>query len=293
MIEASIDWARMARPQRDGYDTDALLELHQGAPAPWHVSGARLGGPVEVGTSGTPLLAPPRFLPAAEPFGALGEAMGLIAAWPEMAAQWPRIISHIQPFTDVEATAQAGKPPIGSCSHNESARLGLIGLTVNCPLGAAQALVHETAHHKLRIMGVDNEASIRLLTNDPAQMYFSPIVGRPRPLTALLHALYSFLHVLELDLRLLEAEREADRRRDLHKLLTRNAPRVAEMTATLRAAARSDRDGEAFLAALLEWAEEALRSALDLLALGPNVSDDSWESEIGVCSDHFKQRRSS
>lgn len=273
MMEASIAWTRMARPQRDGYDTDALLELHRRAPAPWHASGARLGGPLEIGICGPPLLRPPRFLPAARPFGALGEAIGLVAAWPEMEAQWLRIVSRIQPFTDVETTAQGGKPPIGSCSHNESARLGLIGLTVDCPLGAAQALVHETAHHKLRIMGVDNEAAIRLLANDPSQMYFSPIVGRPRPMTAILHAHYSFMHVLELDLRLLEAETEEGRRRDLHGLLARNAPRVADMTATLRAAAHPDRDGESFLAALLGWADENLRAAADLLAPAPAFSD--------------------
>ncbi len=277
MMEASIDWARMARPQRDGYDTDSLAELHRRAPAPWHSSEARLGEPVEIGISGPPLLAPPRFLPAAQPFGALGEAIGLVAAWPEMAAQWPRIVSRIQPFTDVETTSQEGKPRIGSCSHNESGRLGLIGLTVDCPLGAAQALVHEAAHHKLRIMGVDNEASVRLLANDPAQMYFSPIVGRPRPMTALLHAHYSFMHVLELDLRLLEVETEEDRHRDVHTLLARNAPRVADMTATLRAAARPDRDGEPFLAALLEWADEALRAAAGLLASTPAFSDWIWE----------------
>lgn len=262
-----VDWARMARPQRDGYDTEALLELHRHAPAPWHVGAALRGGAVEIGISGPPLLPPPRFLPVDPPFGTLHEAIDLVMAWPEMTAQWQRLVGQVQPFTDFE-TASAGGAGPGSCSHNESARLGVIGLTVDCSLGAAQAIVHETAHHKLRIMGVDNEAAVRLLINDTATLFFSPIVGRPRPITAVLHAQYSFMHVLQLDLCLLQTEQSPERRRDLLTLLARNAPRVADMTVTLRSAAHLDSEGAEFMSGLFAWADEALSAARRLLGSG-------------------------
>lgn len=271
----SIDWTRMACPQSDGYDTEIILRLAPEQPGRGD-SGAALpgesadtespsvaGGAVAVGVVGPPLMPPPRFAPVAGLPAALEEAVDLVGRWPAAAAQWPRIVTRIQPFADTELAAASAASPrrLGSASHNESSRFGVIGLTVHCALGTAQAIVHETAHHKLRAIGVDNEAATRLVLNHPEETFPSPVVGRPRPMTAVLHAHYSFMHVLQLDLCMLERETDAERLSDLRILLGRNAPRIAEMTATIRQSAQLDRDGEAFVAALLDWADEALSEA--------------------------------
>jgi HEXXH motif-containing protein len=134
----------------------------------------------------------------------------------------------------------------------------VIAVTVNCPLGTAQAIVHETAHHKLRAMGVDNEAATRIIRNPADQLFHSPVVGFPRPMTALLHAHYSFLHVIELDLAMLRGESDPGWRADIITLLRRNVPRVAESGRTIERYAIVDEPGARFISALLDWTTAAL-----------------------------------
>lgn len=272
-----VDWARMARPQDDGYDTRTILHLLDAEPMPWHagpadrtapsLASSRDGLAVEVAVDDAPLLPPPRFVPLPGFPEPLAAAIELVRCWPAASAQWPRIVRRIQPFADAElipSGAAADSRGLGSCSHNESARFGVIGLTVNSPVGAAQAIVHETAHHKLRAMGVDNEAAVRFVRNDPRDLFPSPVVGRPRPMTAVLHAHYSFLHVLQLDLFMIKAG-PPEGRADVATLIGRNAPRIASTAATLRRFALLDEPGESFVGAMLEWTDAALAEAEALI----------------------------
>lgn len=265
-----IDWRRMAEPDPDGYDTRMILELLRSEPAPWHAAipagppphrePAIAGGKVAVRIDGDPLLPAPRFAPLPGIPANLEQAVAYVSRWPAAAAQWPRIVHTIQPFTDT--TLPTGGPPrLGSSSHNAAARYGTIALTVDCPLGAAQAIVHEMAHHKLRVMGVDNEAAIRLVANPPDALYMSPVVGIPRPMTAVLHAQYSFIHVTQLDLMMLEGESDPDRRADILVLLGRNVPRMEAGAALLRRHALLDADGEAFMDAFMAWTDRVLDEA--------------------------------
>jgi len=138
-------------------------------------------------------------------------------------------------------------------------------MTTDCPLGTAQAIVHETAHHKLRAMGVDNETATRIIRNPTDQLFYSPVVGHPRPMTALLHAHYSFLHVIELDLALLRAESDPVRRTGIVTLLGRNMPRVAESGRSIERHAMPDETGKDFIAAVLAWTAEALAEGETIL----------------------------
>lgn len=259
-----IDWGRLAKPQEDGSDTAAIEWLLRHCPPPWHpadppppapADAARIAAGVAVGLHGGPILPAPRFAPLGGVPATLIEAIALVRHWPAMARQWPRIVHQIQPFADTEP------PPasrLGSCSHNVRERYGVIAMTTDCPLGTAQAIVHETAHHKLRAMGVDNEAATRIICNPVDQLFHSPIVGFSRPMTALLHAHYSFLHVIELDLAMLRGESDPGRRADIATLLGRNVPRVAESGRSIGRHATVDKPGARFISALLEWTADAL-----------------------------------
>ncbi|PVX29356.1 aKG-HExxH-type peptide beta-hydroxylase [Sphingomonas pokkalii] len=262
--DGMIDWGRVAKPQEDGSDTAAIEWLIEASPPPWHpvdpppaapAEAARVEGTVSVGPHGGPVLPGPRFVPLDDVPATVTEAVALVRHWPAMARQWPRIVHQIQPFADSEASHRSR---LGSCSHNVRDRFGVIAMTTECPLGTAQAIVHETAHHKLRAMGVDNEAAIRIIRNPPDQVFHSPVVGRPRPMTALLHAHYSFVHVIELDLAMLRADSDPARRADILTLLGRNVPRVAESGESIERHAMLDEPGERFIAALLDWTAAAL-----------------------------------
>ncbi|MHC2621242.1 HEXXH motif-containing protein [Bradyrhizobium huanghuaihaiense] len=197
MNATSIDWERTARPQADGYDTAVALGLIETEPTPWRplppqrpaVNGAPsiAEGRVALRTE-DPLLPAPRFVPAAQAVPAMEQALRYVRRWPLAAKQWPDIVHTIQCYHDTEQPTE-GPGRLGSASHSVDARFGVIGLTVNCPLATAQAIVHEMAHHKLRAFGVANENAIRIISNPQDELYPSPIVvDRPRPMTAVLHA---------------------------------------------------------------------------------------------------------
>ena len=261
--ELAIDWRRLSRPQPDAYDTDILLELG-GDPAP---RTARVEGPSLCGgrvalSNDDPLMPMPPYLPVGGVPETLERAIFYVARWPAMALQWPRIVRTVQCFTD-----PFGGGPLRSSSHSVDSRPGTVALTVDCPLATAQALVHETAHLKLRMMGVRNESADRIVANPPDELHESPIVTEMlRPMTAVLHAQYSFMHVLQLDLEMLAKEDDPAVRRDIGKLLARNAPRMARGLATLRRELRTDEEGAAFCEGFFDWCETALERSRQILA---------------------------
>jgi hypothetical protein len=267
-----IDWARMACPQPDGYDTDMVLRLVETEPTPWHPYKFRrpapdgvpsIAGGIVALSAAAPLLPAPRWQPVDGVPAVLEHAIALVGRWPEAALQWPQIIHTIQCFTDTEPPA----PKLYSASHSVGSRFGVIGLTILCPLATAQALVHEMAHAKLRAMGVDNEHAIRIVANPPDDMFFSPVVGRARPMTAVLHAQYSFIHVTQLDLCMLREETDADTRSDIRALLARNVMRMTEGLSVLRDNLSASGDGEAFVGAFLDWCDTVLAEGRQALGL--------------------------
>ncbi|MCK1280172.1 HEXXH motif domain-containing protein [Bradyrhizobium sp. 61] len=275
MDATSIDWERTARPQADGYDTAVALGLIDTEPTPWRplppqrppVNGAPAiaEGRVVLRTE-DPLLPAPRFVPDALAIPALEQALHYVRRWPLAAKQWPDIVHTIQCYHDTEQPTE-GPGRLGSASHSVDARFGVIGLTVNCPLATAQAIVHEMAHHKLRAFGVANENAIRIISNPQDELYPSPIVvDRPRPMTAVLHAQYSFIHVTQLDVHMLEQEDDPQVRSDIRALLARNASRMEQGFETLRQHARTDAAGRAFLGAFFAWCSDVLASSRTMLA---------------------------
>lgn len=253
-----IDWRRMGEPQPDGYDTAVLLELAahgRGVAAPRgnaHRSPAGVEGVTL--SNDDPLIPSPPYEPVEGMTGVLERAIAYVARWPAVARQWPLIVRTIQCFTDTK-----NGRPLRSSSHSIDARPGVIALTVDCPLAAAHAIVHETAHLKLRLMGVRNESADRIVANDPQARYESPIVTEMlRPMTAVLHAQYSFMHVLQLDLEMLSREDDRAVADDMRTLVARNAPRMASGLATLRRELRTDPAGAAFCEGFFGWCETAL-----------------------------------
>ena len=267
-----IDWRRMSCPTEDGYDTDMIVRLgrdlpplrdHRDRDHATGIEGLVADGRVAVAVDDDPLLQPPRYRPVRGIPEGLTAAIARVARWPAAAAQWPRITHRIQAYTDTawQEPPLAGQRPLGSSSHNRATRFGVIGLTIDCAVGAAQSIVHETAHHKLRAMGVDNEAATRIICNPPDQLFMSPVVGCPRPMTALLHAQYAFIHVLQLDLNMLRAEPDPARRRDILTLTDTMTPLMIAGAEIIRSDAQLDAAGEAFMDGFMIWSDAVLRAA--------------------------------
>ena len=209
-ILESVDWRSMAAPQEDGYDTEITLQLAEhGAsplrPEPYRrrsVDGAATfcDGTVAVRLAPELGLMTAKLLPAAVDHPNLAVGAAFLARWPAAYVQFGRLMDTVYPYTDPEQAKQ-GEWALGSSSHSYEEDFGSIHATVDDPLGFAQALIHEMAHQKLRALGVSLESAHRLVTNDPGQLFDSPIrKDCARPMTAVFHAQYSFIHVTALDL---------------------------------------------------------------------------------------------
>jgi hypothetical protein len=268
---ADPDWSRLARPQADGYDTAYILHLAQSSgsllrPDPWRrrsPAGAPtlFEGRVAIRNRDSGGLPSPPYAPLSPDHPNLPAGEAVLRHWPEAAEQYAALIDTVQPWTDTGIPASDRAYP-GSSSHSEEAEFGTIMLTADNPFGVAQAMVHEMAHHKLRALGVSLMKAERIVANAPEELYTSPIVvGRKRPMTAVLHAQYSFIHVTALDLKVYEnAPSSSDLRSQAIYLLARNVPRMEAGHEEISGHLRTDKQGAAFCGAFMRWSGEVLKA---------------------------------
>ena len=124
-------------------------------------------------------------------------------------------------------------------------------------LGFAQALIHEMAHQKLRALGVSIETAERLIANDPSQRFESPIrKDQTRPMTAVFHAQYSFIHVTALDLHMLAAAQTEREWQHILMLPARNVPRMQEGYEEVSRHIETYAAGRLFVDAFMKWSQD-------------------------------------
>jgi len=260
------DWSRLAAPQDDGYDTGVILAMAgAGERAPPNGAPAMFGGRAllaarEGGLRGD------RFTvaPLDHPNIVRGEM--LVALWPAAHRQCAALLREVSPFLDTTLTPEQWRYNHGSSSDGFPFPFGIVCATVDNAPGFAQALVHETAHHKLRALGVQINAAERLIANDPAALFESPIVrDRRRPMTAVVHAQYSFMHVTALDVAMYDNAPDEETRAAAAFLLARNVPRMENGRRELAAHLRTDAAGDAFFASFDRWSDATLRRGREIL----------------------------
>jgi HEXXH motif-containing protein len=187
-------------------------------------------------------------------------AVELVERWPYGAAQAKRVISALHPAYEPGLPVDTVTDPVISSSHSYEDSFGTLWATVNSTLGLAEALVHETAHHKLRALGVRFESADTIVANVDGHLYPSPLLGgRPRPMPALVHGHYALLHMVVLELALLRS-RDTGLGPILVRLLARNLTLLAQSDALLRRHLVVDKLGVPFMQALSRW-QRALTEA--------------------------------
>jgi hypothetical protein len=135
----------------------------------------------------------------------------LLRLSPEVLTQLVSLIDTVSLFLDAQVPDDW---VVGSICGQGAEGFGSIATTLNHHAGFAEALVHEMAHHKLRALGVGVEAAERLVTNPPGQLYPSPIrYDCLRPMTAVVHAQYSYTYISALDLKIVQGPTPPDRTR--------------------------------------------------------------------------------
>jgi HEXXH motif-containing protein len=268
-ILKSVDWQRMAEPQDDGYDTDMTLLLAENGgsplrPLPYRrrsIDGAATfcDGAVAVRQAPESGMMTDALLPARVDHPNIAAGAALLARWPDAYAQFIRLIDTVYPYTD-PIQARLGESALGSSSHSYEEEFGSIHATVDNALGLAQAFIHEMAHQKLRALGVSFEASDRLIANDPSERFESPIrKDQARPMTAVFHAQYSFIHVTALDLHMLAQSKPGRERQYILMLLARNVPRMQQGYEEVARHIKTDEAGRAFVGAFMDWSSSVLQ----------------------------------
>lgn len=261
---SAVDWTRMAAPQAGGYDVETALGLardEQKWKQPSRIKPptffeGRVGirpwpfGPLDVST----------LVPGELDHPHLGQAEEhLRRLWPDAYSAFQHLIVGVYPIHDTAHVP--GDGTIGSSSGHSVQRPFTVYATYFDPFGTAEAFVHEMAHVKLRCLGVQIESATRMIQNDPSELYVSPLRSYKRPMTAVVHAYYSWLHITELDARL--AEHDLDR---AMTVFGRNLARVEQMREEIARHVRTDEAGDAFLAACSAWADT-------LTARGESLTD--------------------
>jgi len=259
IILETIAWDRMAEPQDDQYDTEITLSLASSDGYQRREPGA---GPTFL--DGAIALAPDPdllFAPDCEPADPthpnVARAEGLLRQWPAIFEQSRRLLDtvvlfHHRPFTADQV--------VGSICGPGSREFGSVAVTVDHHVGFAEGIVHEMAHHKLRALGVDFEQARRLVRNPHGQTYPSPIrYDCLRPMTAVLHAQYSYTYIIQLDLKILEAREDGERDRQIvSQSLAVIMPKLAFGLQVLKNDLETDEPGAAFVAGLFAWTDRLL-----------------------------------
>jgi HEXXH motif-containing protein len=263
-----VDWSRMAEPQADGYDTDLALQLATSAgsrlrPLPYRrrpVDGCVTicDGAVAVRVAPERGLGGEHMVPAKPDHPNLAAAASFLARWPDAYVQFARLIDTIYPYSDIRQ-ARMGAQAFGSSSHSYEHDFGSIIVTIDDPIGSAQGMIHEMAHQKLRALGVSFESADRLITNPETERFISPIrKDRTRPMTAVFHAQYSFIHVTALDLCMLAGAHDEMERTRILMFLARNVPRMQAGQEEIISNIKTDDAGSQFLSGFLRWSTEVL-----------------------------------
>jgi HEXXH motif-containing protein len=267
-----IDWRRLVEPQDDGYDAAVALEHIKRWKRQWRPTTRRRGPSMFDGRIALAHVyaSHPQFPKISNgiPDAPLDHPNALLAseylrAWPAVWSQVIKLIHTIHPALAVEQTWPAEDAYPGSCSHSFEDRPGTLWATVNNALGFAQSIVHELAHQKLRALGVSVEGRPGFITNDPSELFVSPIVTtRLRPMTALVHAQYSFVYVTALDLAVMEATRlPAAIRRSAALAARHNANRISLGIREIMDNIRTDDRGTTFVKGLSAWTDRLVAAA--------------------------------
>lgn len=258
----SVNWSRVAEPQADGYDTGIVLgfaELAGFRRRPPSNEPTMLDGAVAL-RQDPALLGYDGCQYAASDHPNIATADRLLRLWPAVYRQCGELLDSICIY---DYPRMGGDMIIGSVCGSGSSGFGSIVVTVNHHMGLAEGIVHEMAHHKLRALGVDMESATMLITNDPSEVYPSPIrYDCLRPMTAVLHAQYSYLHILQLDLMVLEHDSHPLRAAAIREQsLAVIAPKLEFGLQTIQQAVQTDAYGDDFIQGMVCWCECVIECA--------------------------------
>jgi hypothetical protein len=273
-LTVDVDWSRLAEPKEDQYDAQVALDL-LAADGGSAISARPAVGDAPAIVDGRVALRycyPRRHIteglvdaPLDHPNIEL--AVRYLEVWPVAFRQFALLIHSVHPLLYPDRPSDERHFLNGNHCHSIEAMPGTLWSTINCPFMLAESFVHELAHQKLFALGVYKESCVRLIENRREEQYNSPVItDRPRPMTAVVHGVYAYAYVTELDLRLTRARVESDpvrHKRVLARLAT-NVRRLEAGYPEIRDHVRTDAAGAAFFASFYAWLDRLIAEGREL-----------------------------
>lgn len=257
-----IDWARMAKPQPDRYDTIALDWLHPEWLKIRPTTEFRFAdGNVAVVSPLPPTIG-----------GLENASYAQVEAWaPKIdtyLSAWDDGYVAVKDFLDIFYPLNG--PEGQGCTSGHVWQRDVINheiyVSVNDVHGCAQGVYHEVGHLRLHLMGIHMEDHDgMLLRNAPTELYHSSVrFDIKRPMTAVLHGVYAWLMFTENDYQLAVHGRTPVY--EFRDYAARNVPKIEKGMEEIQRYAKWTIDGEDFFEGLQNWADDLTLRCKKLLA---------------------------
>jgi aspartyl/asparaginyl beta-hydroxylase (cupin superfamily) len=269
-----IDWSRLAEPQADEYDTEAILQFASRAGYRRTSAGSSpsvFDGQVAVRYVYHALpefgQLSKQFPDAPEDHRNIALAAEYIRRWPAAFRQCQRLLEAIHPALHPQISLESGDIYRGSVCHSDGRLFGTLWATIFCPLGLAEAIVQEMAHQKLRALGVTFEYAAS---------------GSEVDVAGILRTGYACVHATTLDTCILQKESDPTRRKALEDVLERNLARLEEGPRIVRHLVKSGGPEQGFIEGFFAWIEKSIEAGRAILGhrSAPFVRDHSGEATL-------------
>lgn len=256
-----IDWARVAQPQPDGYDSAVIAELLQkrfGWVKASRTDSVLVGGDVAVAPC--PFKYQSEYMLDASADVQLDELAAVdkyLAAWPDGYLMLGKFLDEFWPMRmdGVGRGSSSGHQPMNS--WNDAFRRTAVYVTTTDPEGCATGVYHEVGHLRLEALGMDiDDHDGRLITNPIEDLYDSPVrKDVQRPMCAVIHGLYAWIMLSECDLWCADTISSAD----AAHYLRNNIPKIENGILEVERYVQPTPNGAIFISSMLDWARDVVQ----------------------------------
>jgi hypothetical protein len=181
--------------------------------------------------------------------------------WPDLYLEFSDFVKYINPI-------ESDLYPYNyffSSSGTSKDEFGVIYTTARHSFTLAEALAHEMAHLKLFTLGIYFEHADSIITNNPGETYYSPVVDRERPMTAVFHAQYSFIHVLHLNNLILKNDFNNDDYEMFLNMTNDTLTKMMDGHDIIKNNIKTDVKGVSFVNHFMEWSFTTINQSKNIL----------------------------
>lgn len=199
------------------------------------------------------------------------EAFNYLSCWSDGFNQFEQLTQAVGIFNDTAVQEEYRDLAVGSTSASYGLPSGYMCVTVDNGLGCAQAMIHELAHQKLRLMGIDEKSPISPFCSGSEIKKVNSILDSRIHcfVNKAFHDLYAYMHILELDLNIYRNELPDDVKENVQQLLSKNVIRVSSGVSELLPKLEYTPEWEKIMNEIQSWGLGLVDEVVEVLKATP------------------------